>query len=131
MVFNSAQKGRTAVIAVVSVCFLLGMFSLSFGDAKNADLIRMLSSENRGWRYSAAQLLGERKVAKAVEPLIERLEVEKDYSVRLVVMQALHNIGDSRAIPALKKVAQTDRNRTVRHMAVVLATNMEKYAYAR
>ncbi|UCE20292.1 MAG: HEAT repeat domain-containing protein [Gemmatimonadota bacterium] len=130
MMFYSAQKARTVVIALVSVCILLGMFSLSYADAKNADLIEMLSSENRGWRYSAAQLLGERKVAEAVEPLIERLKVEKDSSLRLVVLQALHKIGDPKAIPALKKVANSDRNRTVRHMAAVLATNMEKYAYA-
>ena len=92
--FYSAQKARTTVILGVSVCILFGMFSLSYADAKNADLINMLNSENRGWRYSSAQLLGERRVVEAVKPLIERLNVEKDYSVRIVVVQALHKIGD-------------------------------------
>ena len=129
--FHSARKASTGFMVMVSVCFLFGMFSLSHADAKNADLISMLNSENRGWRYSSAQLLGERRVVEAVEPLIERFQLEKDHSVRIVVAQALHKIGDARAIPALKKVAKTDRNGTVRHMAAVLATDMEKYAYAR
>jgi HEAT repeat protein len=124
-----AQKIRTAVIPMVAICILFGMSALSHADAKNCDLINMLRSENRGWRYSAAQLLGQRRVAEAVEPLIERLNVEKDYSVRIVVAQALHKIGDQRAIPALKKVAKTDKNKTVRHMAAVIVTDMEKYAY--
>ncbi|MFQ6093210.1 MAG: HEAT repeat domain-containing protein [bacterium] len=124
-----AQMTRASVVLMAVVCLLLGISALSRADAKNSDLINMLSSENRGWRYSAAQLLGERRVAEAVEPLIDRLKVEKDYSVRIVVAQALYKIGDPRAIAALKKVARTDRNRTVRHMAAAIAAEMEKIAY--
>ena len=129
--FYYAQKTRATLAVLMSVCFLFGMFSLSYADAKNAELIDMLKSEKREQRYKAAQLLGERKVKEAVEPLIERLKVEKDPSVRIVVVQALHKIGEARAIPALKQAAKTDRNRTVRHMAAVFASDMEKYAQAR
>lgn len=127
--FRFAQKAHPTVVVMTFVCFLFGMSTLSHADAKNADLINMLSSENRGWRYSAAKLLGERRVDEAVEPLIERLTVEKEYSVRIVIAQALHKIGDPSAISVLKKVAKTDKNRTVRHLAAVIATDMEKFAY--
>ena len=124
-----ARKMYPVVTTVTLVCFLFGMSTLSHADAKNTDLINMLSSENRGWRYSAAKLLGERKVEEAIEPLIEQLKVEKDYSVRIVIAQALHKIGDPRAITALKETAKTDKNKTVRHLAAVLAADLEKFAY--
>lgn len=125
-----AQKTCPVVVAVAIVCILFGMSALTYADAKSADLIRLLNSENRGWRYSAAKLLGERKVDEAVEPLMKQLKVEKDSSVRIVIAQALHKIGDPRAIAALKETAKTDRNRTVRHMAAVLAADMEKFAFS-
>ena len=127
--FCIARKARPAVVMTALVCILFGMSTLSYADAKNGDLIQMLGSENRGWRYSSARLLGERRVEEAVEPLIEQLQMEKDYSVRIVIAQALHKIGDPQAIHALKKVAKTDKNRTVRHMAAVIVADMEKLAY--
>jgi HEAT repeat protein len=125
-----AQKTCLVVVAVTIVCILFGMSALTYADAKSTDLIRLLNSENRGWRYSAARLLGERKVDEAVEPLMKQLKVEKDPSVRIVIAQALHKIGDPRAIEALREAAKTDRNRTVRHLAAVLASDLEKFAYS-
>ena len=126
-----AHKTSLIGTAVAIVCILSGMSALSRADAKNADLINMLNSENRGWRYSAAKLLGERRVVEAVEPLIEQLEVEKDTSVRIVISQALHKIGGLQAFAALKETARTDRNKTVRHLAAALAADLEKFAYGR
>ena len=127
--FYIAQKTRQVLGLMVAVCFLFGMSTLSFADAKNVDLIKMLGSENRGWRYSAAMLLGERGVKDAVNPLIEHLKVEKDPSVRVIMVQALHRIGDPRAIDTLKNLAKVDTNRTVRHVAAVVVADMERLAY--
>ena len=126
---NIAQKTRRVIGLIVVVCFLLGISALSHADVKNVDLIKMLGSENRGWRSSAAMLLGERGVKNGVDPLIEHLALEKDPSVRMVMVQALHRIGDPRAIETLKNLARGDTNRTVRHLAAVLAADMEKFAY--
>jgi len=124
-----AQKMRRMVGIGIVATFILGVCALSYGDAKDADLIKVLGNENRGWRYSSAQILGNRGVKEAVGPLIDRLKVEKDPSVRIVIVQALHKIGAPQAIEALKEMANTDTNPTVRHIAAIIALDMEKLAF--
>lgn len=94
--------------------------------AKDYDqyLIKSLKDENVGIRASAAQLLGERKVEAAVEPLVKMLQSEKNNSARIVVALALHKIGDEKAIPELKKLAKCDKCKSVRHIAAAIVKEM-------
>ena len=92
----------------------------------NQFLIKSLQDENIGIRSSAAQLLGERQVNEAVEPLVKMLTTEENSSVRIVVAIALYKIGDENALPVLKKVAATDKNKTVRKVAGAIVQKFEK-----
>ena len=91
----------------------------------NQYLINSLNDENIGIRTSAAQLLGERKVQEAVDPLIKMLKSEKQYSARIVVAVALFNIGDEKALPELKKVAKSDKDKCVRVVAAAIVQKMQ------
>ncbi len=127
--FHVARESRQAVGVVMVVSFLLGMCALSHADVKNSDLIKALGNENRGWRYSSAKTLGDRGVKEAVEPMIVRLKVEKDPSIRIVIALSLHKIGDHRAIEALQNMARTDTDRRARTVAAAAAADMEKTAF--
>jgi len=96
----------------------------------NQYLIKALKDENIGIRASAAQLLGERKVAEAVKPLVNMLRTEKHYGVRIVAAVALHQIGDEKVLPILKERLKRDRNRTVKHVLAGLIENWETTRYA-
>ena len=91
----------------------------------NQYLINSLEDENIGIRTSAAQLLGERKVQEAVDPLIKMLKSEKRYSARIVVALALYNIGDQKALPELKKLAKCDKCKSVRIVAAGIVRKMQ------
>ena len=96
----------------------------------NQYLINSLEDKNIGIRTSAAQLLGERKVTEAVEPLIKMLKSEKKYGARIMAALALHKIGDKRALPALKKVAKCDKCKSVRIVATGIIQAMESLEIA-
>ncbi len=88
-------------------------------------LINALKDKNLGIRTSAAQLIGERKVKEAVEPLIKMLKTEKNYSGRIVAALALYKIGDEKALPELKKLAKCDKCKTVRHVVSAIVKEMQ------
>ena len=109
---------------------LLTVLLSSFGFAKEVSdydqyLINALKDDNHGIRTSAAQLLGERKVQAAVKPLIKMLKTEKRYGCRIIVAKALYDIGDKKALPALKRLAKHDVNKTVRRVATAIVQEME------
>lgn len=91
----------------------------------NQYLINALKDENIGIRTSAAQLLGERKVTEAVEPLIKMLKAEKNYGARIVAALALYNVGDEKALPELKRLAKCDRCKTVRNVVAAIVKEMQ------
>lgn len=91
----------------------------------NQYLVNSLKDENIGIRTSAAQLLGERKVQEAVEPLIKMLKSEKRYSARIVVALALFNIGDQKALPELEQLAKKDKCKCVRVVATGIVLKMQ------
>jgi len=93
-------------------------------------LINSLKEENAGIRSSAAQLLGERKVESAVDPLIQLLKSDKCHSVRIVAALALYNIGDKKALPEIKNLAKTDEYRCVRIVATGIVMKMESVEFA-
>jgi len=120
----------------VTVFMMMLVFITSAGFAKtlsdyDQNLIQCLKDDNVGIRSSAAQLLGERKVVQAVEPLINMLQNEKDFKVRIMAAIALHKIGDEKALPVLKKVARTDRNRTARRVISAIVEDLENQKLAK
>ena len=116
------------ILALVLTIFLSGvLLAQPVSDKEyNQFLIKSLQDENIGIRSSAAQLLGERQVNEAVEPLVKMLTTEENSSVRIVVAIALYKIGDENALPVLKKVAATDKNKTVRKVAGAIVQKFEK-----
>ena len=93
-------------------------------------LIERLKDDNIGVRTSAAQLLGDRKVEMAVEPLLKMVKTEKRYCARLVAAVALYKIGDKSVIPELKKCAASDKCKTVRHVLLAIIIEMQKEKFA-
>ena len=121
-------------VLTVTVVLLTILFS-SFGFAKEVSdydqyLINALKDDNNGIRTSAAQLLGEREVEAAVKPLIKMLRTEKQYGCRIIFAKALYDIGDKQALPALKKVAKHDVNKTVRRVVAAIVKEMETVRFA-
>jgi HEAT repeat protein len=117
----------------LSFVIVLVLFVSSFVAAQTPDmtdndynqfLVKSLKDENVGIRASAAQLLGDRKVQEAVEPLVKMLQCEKNNCARIVVALALYKIGDEKAIPELKKLAKCDKCKSVRHVAAAIVKEM-------
>jgi len=93
-------------------------------------LIKSLNDENLGVRASAAQLLGERKVKDAVDPLVKMVKSEENCSARIVAAMALYQIGAEEALPTLKAVAVKDKNKTVRRVVTAIVNQMESLQVA-
>ena len=68
-----------------------------------AHFIGMLSDDDEGNRWKAAEILGRLRDPKAVDPLIETLW-DDDSRVRLKAAWALGRIGDRRAIAPLHRL---------------------------
>ena len=124
------MKRISKISVLTAMVVLLTVLLSSFGLAKEVNdydqyLINALKDDNQGIRTSAAQLLGERKVEAAVKPLIKMLKTEKRYGCRIIAAKALYDIGDKKALPALKKLAKHDVNKTVRRVATAIVQEME------
>ncbi len=68
-----------------------------------AHFIQMLSDDDEGNRWKAAEILGRLRDPTAVDPLIETLW-DDDSRVRLKAAWALGRIGDQRAVPPLRRL---------------------------
>jgi HEAT repeat protein len=68
-----------------------------------AHFIRMLSDDDEGNRWKAAEILGRLRDPTAVDPLIETLW-DDDSRVRLKAAWALGRIGDQRAVLPLRRL---------------------------
>lgn len=116
---------KLSMVLVFTVILSGALFAHPLGDKEyDQYLIKSLQDENVGIRSSAAQLLGERKAEVAVEPLVKMLKTEKNSSTRIVVAMALYQIGNEKALPALKEVASKDKNKTVRRVVAAIVQKM-------
>jgi HEAT repeat protein len=113
-----------AVVIISTVLLSLAGVASEVGDYDQY-LLNALKDENVGIRTSAAQLLGERKVEAAVEPLLKMLKAEKRCGCRIIAAKALYDIGDAKALPELIKVAKYDKNKTVRRVAAAIVQEMQ------
>ena len=113
---------RTMVTRTITAMLTAGMIlgaviPVAAEEDESTRLIKALRADNIGWRVSAAQILGENKEVRAVKPLIRMLQKDLKYSARVSAAVALAQIGDKKALRALKKSARNDRNGTVRTVA--------------
>lgn len=97
------EKRRTAVMK-------LGMVG---GDQAVRALILTVQNEHEDLivRGRAALMLGKLKDIRAVDPLIRALEAP-GFQTPLYAAEALGKIGDPRAIPSLKSLAATGKDKT-------------------
>jgi HEAT repeat protein len=65
----------------------------------------------------AATRLGRLKAGRAVDPLAATLAGDASPRVREAAAKALGIIGSAKALPALRKAAEADGDRDVRHTA--------------
>jgi HEAT repeat protein len=72
-------------------------------EERPAHFLRMLSDDDEGNRWKAAEILGRLRDPTAVGPLIETLW-DDDSRVRLKAAWALGRIGDQRAVPPLRRL---------------------------
>ena len=70
--------------------------------------LRMLSDENPGNRWKAADSLGRLKDPRGTDPLIDAL-FDEDVRVRVKVAWALGSIGDPRALAPLRQLYRMER----------------------
>jgi HEAT repeat protein len=90
----------------------------TMGEPACDPLIAILDFPKMHVRLGAIEALGDLKCLRSVEPIIERLEGDKDNEVRFVAAVALGQIGDKRAEPALIMALQ-DADRYVRYGAAM------------
>jgi HEAT repeat protein len=77
-------------------------------DERLAHFIALLSDDNEGTRWKAAEMLGRIGDPSAVEELIGTLW-DDDERVRLKAAWALGQIGDPRAIPSLRRLYRMEK----------------------
>lgn len=128
---------KTMMKVALALIFTFSLVNFTFAQTqpmsdKEYDeyLINSLQDENQGIRSSAAQLLGERKVEAAVDPLIQLMKTDKNHSVRIITALALYKIGDKKALPEIRKLAKTDEYKSVRVVATGIVMKMEAAEFA-
>jgi len=82
--------------------------SSSHQNERLAHFIQMLTDDNEGTRWKAAEMLGRMEDPAAIEPLIDTLW-DDDSRVRLKAAWALGQIGDQRAIRPLQRLYRMEK----------------------
>ena len=85
-------------------------------------LIPSLSDPSSGIRWTLCELFHGYPDSRVVLPLVRVLQEDTDPTVRLVAAEALYEVGDERALPALAYAEQHDKgrdyeDRTIAHAA--------------
>lgn len=117
---KTSKQGQTILIAAVTGILLLtpvGLIADDNSDNNYNHLIKTLSSTNNYWKVEAANHLGDEKNSEAVAPLIKMLEKENVYECKMAAIVALGKIGDSKALPILKKCAENESDKVLRYVA--------------
>jgi len=96
---------------------------MSSADQKSITALRSAKAEARA---EAAQKLGESACKEAVDPLIQVMQRDNDYRVRMSAGLALLKIGDTKALQAIKEQSANDANKTVRTALAGVAREMAK-----
>ena len=126
------------VVLVFAMVFIVSSFvmaaepgSIAPFDEKayNEYLTESLKDPNLGIRFSAAKLLGERRVYEAKDELVNMLKRDKEYQNRIAAGLALMEIGDENVYNELVKQSKKDKCKTVRHVLVGVTAQMQNQTY--
>ena len=98
---------------------------LGIGRSSVEILIEYLQDDDWLVREAAADLLGKIGDVRAVEPLIERLRVDKDTGVKELAVKALGLIGDARPVELLVEVIPIRPLRTLAMEALAKVKDVE------
>ena len=110
--------------ASVSVAAEPVVAALALEKEYNQYLIESLDDPNLGIRFSAAKLLGQRRVYEAKGQLVKMMKNDKEYQNRIAAGLALMEIGDEKVMKEIKKQAKKDKCKTVNHVLAGVAVKM-------
>ena len=112
---------------VISVLFTANLFSKNLIEPKNSaqtkitveNLLRGVSSENSGLRFSCAYYLGELKSEKALIPLMKMLRSDEKECNRIMAALSLFKLQSERAVFMIKREATFNNSKRVREMCKI------------
>ena len=124
---KTSRKQITVVVALVLLLVLgvdLKLFaqSNSISDVTNNEyaldnLKSGINSENEGVRKSVIYFAGKYRIEEVVNCLVERLEMEEEPSVRLLIAYSLYEIQDPEGMKAVKELSMKDNDVKVKRMS--------------
>jgi len=113
VLFLAALPRLVAEIYYVRIASGIGRYNWfahleSLGGAATPVLVRLLRDRDAVDRSFAAESLGAMRAGSAVQALMDTARGDPDVNVVGAAIQALGRIGDQRALPVLRELAQTD-----------------------
>ena len=114
LVFAEAEMRLTAMEALPYIVPLEAMVDL---------LVPCLSDARSSIRWSICKLFGQYPDPRATLSMIEVLQSDENPHVRVVAADALCEIGDARALPALLHAAEHDREKNYEGRTVAQAAS--------
>ncbi|MCF6269445.1 MAG: hypothetical protein L3J41_07035 [Melioribacteraceae bacterium] len=118
----------TKSITIYSFLLLLLLsFTTTFANKPNEseysriekNLLKGISSENRGLKLSSAYFLGEIKSERAIIPLMNILHSAKDKAARQIAALSLYKINSARGIFAIKQAITFDDDKQTRRLCEI------------
>lgn len=92
----------------------------AIGNLKTAIL-----SENPGLRKSGIYLAGKYVIDEVADELVQQLSIEKDPTLKIMLMRVLYIIDDEKYLNDILKIALNDENIRVKKMATAIYTVMK------
>jgi HEAT repeat protein len=109
-----------------SFVFLL---TISLFAQDGGNLVSQLKSDDAATAVSAANSLGRKKEAAAINPLIEAAKNHPSFKVRAAAASALGNMeAKPNLIKALKGIIESDKNNAVVYSALVAIFNLKDFS---
>lgn len=114
------MNSGNSIIAQKSKDVIVSINENSIGNLKNA-----IKSENPGLRKSGIYFAGKHSVKEVSETLLDQLNVEKDPSLRVLIIRVLYIIENDKFLDEIYYLAMNDENVRVRKMASAIYEAMQ------
>ena len=114
------MNSGNSIIAQKSKDVIVSINENSIGNLKNA-----IKSENPGLRKSGIYFAGKHSVKEVSETLLDQLNVEKDPSLRVLIIRVLYIIENDKFLDEIYNIARNDENIRVRKMASAIYEAMQ------
>ena len=114
------MNSGNSIIAQKSKDVIVSINENSIGNLKNA-----IKSENPGLRKSGIYFAGKHSVKEVSETLLDQLNVEKDPSLRVLIIRVLYIIENNKFLDEIYYLALNDENVRVRKMASAIYEAMQ------